>query len=502
MSQSNSTPLYLGIDLGTQSLKAVLFDPTKSAVVASESSKLDVDRDDEGKAEQNASDWLQAFENAVTALPSDLRQQIAAVGVSGQQHGFVPVDANGEVLTPVKLWCDTATQKECDELYDAVGGPSAAIAHSGNAIVTGYTAPKVRWLKNNNPDAYAKLAHILLPHDYLNFVLTGKYTMEMGDASGTGLLNVQDRCWSAEMISAIDSERDLRHCLPDLIEAHDIAGEVTDKCAQWLGIPAGIPVSCGGGDNMMAAIGTGNVKSGSVTMSLGTSGTVFATSDTPVIAKDGSIAAFCSSTGAWLPLLCTMNCTISTEIMRDLLNAPLDEFDDLIHSAKPGCDGVLTLPFFNGERTPNLPNGKGCVLGLTSTNTTRGNLLRSAAEGATFALRYGLESLITNGLKPTRIILTGGGSGSAQWRQMVADICGLPVVVLEQDEGAALGAALQALWVTNTDGSQAALEELCEAHLALDDSRSCQPNADTQQAYQVIYKRYQQAVSVIANLYE
>lgn len=502
MASQLSNSLYLGIDLGTQSLKAVIYCPNEQAVVASASSPLDVDRDSQGKAEQNADDWLQALHNSVKALPSELKGRVAAVGVSGQQHGFVPVDAEGKVLAPVKLWCDTATQNECDQIHAALGGLDEAIRVAGNPIMTGYTAPKILWLKNHHPELYAKMAKVLLPHDYLNFVLTNAYSMEYGDASGTALLNVRTRQWSQEVLKAIDSDRDWDSTLPSLFESHQVVGEVQESIASELGLPAGIPVSTGGGDNMMAAIGTGNVSSGAVTISLGTSGTVFATADQPVIDPEGASAAFCSSTGQWLPLLCTMNCTVSTELMRGLLDISIAEFDGQLGSVPATCDGLLTLPFFNGERTPNLPNARGTLLGVHSNNLTPAFLLRSAAEGATYALRYGLEKLIQQGLKPTKIILTGGGSKSAEWRQMVADICQLPVVILQQDEGAALGAALQSLWATTTDGTTGALEALCEQHLTTDAERCCAPNADLKGTYDEAYQRYLSAVDAVSKFYE
>ena len=270
--------------------------------------------------------------------------------------------------------------------------------------------------------------------------------------------------------------------------------------ADELGIPAGIPVAIGGGDNMMGAIGTGNVRPGNMTMSLGTSGTVYAHADEPIVDADGEIAAFCSSTGGWLPLLCTMNCTVTTELMRRLLDADIARFEAHVSEARRGAGGVITLPFFNGERTPNLPRAKACIVGLDSHNTRPENLLRSAVEGATFALRYGLDRLGDLGIEVQEILATGGGAGSATWRQVVADVCGAPVTVLRQDEGASFGAALQALSILD-GGRGGDLTALTEQHLARNEGLCCEPDPSSARFYEETYQRYQEAVSAIRPLY-
>ena len=252
---------------------------------------------------------------------------------------------------------------------------------------------------------------------------------------------------------------------------------------------------------MMGAIGTGNLSAGKVTMSLGTSGTVYAHSDQPAIDPQGEIAAFCSSTGAWLPLLCTMNCTVTTELMRSLLKTDIAEFERQISLAPRGSEGIITLPFFNGERTPNLPRAKACITGLDSHNTRPEHLLRSAVEGATFALRYGIDRLNTLGIEASEIVLTGGGSNSATWRQVVADVCGSPVTVLQQDEGASFGAALQALFVLES-GERKDLSQLAQEHLSRKEAWCCEPQESAVNFYQDSYQNYQQAVRVIAPLYQ
>lgn len=488
----------VGIDLGTQALKVVFYDFEQREIVATESRSLDIFQDETGVAEQQSHWWVTALRDALAKVDPDVRGSARAIAVSGQQHGFVAVDASDAVIAPVKLWCDTSTEEECSEIMDAFGGRDVCIEKVGNPIVAGYTASKVRHLKKAHPRVYEKLDGILLPHDFLNLYLTGERCMEMGDASGTGFLDVRGRCWSGNMLQAIDPDRDLRECLPRLRTANEPIAKLGSERAAELVMPAGVPVAIGGGDNMMGAIGTGNVRPGNVTMSLGTSGTVYAYSNNPVVDPKGNIAAFCSSTGGWLPLLCTMNCTVTTELMRGLLDADINSFEAQISSASRGADGVITLPFFNGERTPNLPNAKGCIVGLTSHNTKPENLLRSAVEGATFALKFGIDELAKLGVKAEEIVVTGGGAKSDQWRQLVADICNAPVAVLDRDEGAAFGAALQALQLVETG---AAIEELADRHLGKDMGRCCEPRSAAVETYRDVYQEYERAVAAVAGMY-
>jgi xylulokinase len=491
----------VGIDLGTQSLKAVFYDFTARQVVASASAGLDLYRGDDGAAEQQAHWWLNALHDVMNKVDADIRKSAAAVGVSGQQHGFVALGRSGEVLAPVKLWCDTSTIAECDQITSAFGGAQTCLDQVGNLILPGYTASKVRWLKNQGEGLYDQLDCILLPHDYLNFYLTGERCMEAGDASGTGFLDIRERCWSAPMLAAMDPDRDLSECLPPLRKTLGAVGSVTGEAARKTGLPQGIPVSTGGGDNMMGAIGTGNVSPGRVTMSLGTSGTVYAYSHQPVIDPRGEIAAFCSSTGGWLPLVCTMNCTVTTEQMRRLLQADISGFEEQVGKAPRGSEGVITLPFFNGERTPNLPQAKACILGLDGQNTRSENLLRSALEGSTYALRYGTDRLRDLGIDASDIRLTGGGAGSATWRQVVADVCQAPVTVLDQDESACFGAALQALCVLD-GGAKSDLQPMLDAHLSRNQPLCCEPDPSAVSFYQDTYREYRKAVHTMTALYQ
>lgn len=493
----------LGIDLGTQSLKVVFYDYEARDVVASASAPLEVMRDTTGRAEQEASWWLVALKQALQQVSEGVRMSVGAVAVSGQQHGFVPIDGNGEVLHAVKLWCDTSTQKEADEIMENCGGRERCIELAGNPVLTGYTAPKIRWLLKHHPDKYRNMAEVLLPHDYLNFVMTGRAVMEYGDASGTALLDVRNRRWSRELMRAVDPSRDLASCLPELVEPAEVIGHTSDQFSREFGLPAGIPVAPGGGDNMMGAIGTGNVVPGQLTMSLGTSGTLYAFADRPIVDPDGNIAAFCSSTGGWLPLLCTMNCTLATELMKKPLAIDNAGFDAAIEAVPAASGGLIVLPFFTGERTPNLPSASASVLGLNAENCDRGHLLRATVEGATYGLRFGLDELRRLGIESSEIVLTGGGANSRIWRQIVADICRLPVVRLAQDEGASFGAALHALWVLERqEDSGRGIGDLTREHIVKRPDLTCTPDETTSDRYADGYAAYRRAIAGVAPLFE
>ncbi|WFC43746.1 xylulokinase [Pseudoxanthomonas sp. SE1] len=489
-----------GIDAGTQSLKVVVYDAAARALVATASAPLDLMGGDDGRREQHPADWVAAMQACFDRIDPAVRARIVALSVSGQQHGFVPLDAEGNVLAPAKLWCDTSTTAECAQIMDAVGGSTATIALAGNPILAGYTASKLPWTKTHRPDAYARLATILLPHDYLNFVLTGQRFCEYGDASGTGWLDVRTRTWSAELLHATDAERDLAECLPP-IAAPDALFDINPTAAARLGLPATAKVAVGGGDNMMAAIGTGCVEEGRLAMSLGTSGTLFAYSDTPVVDPDGAWAAFCSSTGGWLPLICTMNCTVATEQVAKAFGFSTREGDAHLHATPPGADGLVMLPFLNGERTPDLPRGKGVLAGMDTNNLTAAHVYRAAMEGATYSLKYGFDAFVRAGMCFDRIVLTGGGSNSAAWRQMVADVFGLPVEVPVQSEGAAFGAALQALWALGrAEGEGASIADITHEHIAFDAALSATPDASRAQAYATAYTRFLQHLDAVTPL--
>lgn len=449
--------IFLGVDCGTQSTKVIALDDETGDILAQASKAYGIIEGlPSGHLEQHPHSWSDAMDESISAVVAQLgsrRTEIAGIGVSGQQHGFVPLDEQGQVIRPAKLWCDTSTAPQCDEIRSHFGGTPALIKLLGNDMLPGFTAPKILWLKQNEPQNFAKLAHILLPHDYLNFHLTGAYTMEFGDASGTALLDVRARQWCQPVVDYIDPA--LAEKLPPLQSSRQPAGILRPELAEKWGLKSDVIVSSGGGDNMMGAIGTGNVSVGRVTASLGTSGTIYAYAEKPVIDPEGEIAAFCDSTDAWLPLLCTMNVTVATELVGKLLAMDHRQLDTAVRSVPAGADGLLFLPYLNGERTPNLPNGSGMLHGLTPHNFTPAHLARAVMEGATLGLAYGLQRLRSLGVTPSEIRLTGGGSKSAVWRQLCADIFGCRVVTLKSAEGAALGGAIQALALVRTEKSVA-----------------------------------------------
>jgi len=438
--------IALGIDCGTQSLKTIVLDGDSGKLLASSTRAYDVIEGlPPGHLEQEPEVWWHAVEETVGEVLSALgrrRDEVGALGVSGQQHGFVPLDTEQRAIRPAKLWCDTSTAAQCDEIRETLGGPSNVIKLVGNDMLPGFTAPKILWLKQNEPANYARLAHVALPHDFLNLRLTGNLRMEYGDASGTALLDVRRRVWSPEVCTAVDD--DLVGKLPAVGSSRKACGMLSADLRRTWGLGE-VTVSAGGGDNMMAAIGTGNVRPGGVTASLGTSGTIFACAEKPVVDPEGEIAAFCDSNDRWLPLLCTMNVTVATELFRKMFGWDHERMEKEILSVPPGAGGLLFLPYLQGERTPNLPHGCGVLHGMNTSNTTPAHVARAVMEGVTLGMAYGLRRMEQLGVKPVVIRLTGGGSNSSVWRQICADVFGYPVVTLRSSEGAALGAAIQAL---------------------------------------------------------
>jgi xylulokinase len=483
--------LFIGIDSGTQSTKAVALDLDTGRIVAeARAPHTLIPGLPAGHMEQHPAEWTAALDQTIGAVAARIdRTRVRGIGVSGQQHGFVPLDAAGAVIRPAKLWCDTSTTAECDLLSKKLGGAKAAIRTAGLPFLPGYTAPKILWLKRHEPANYRKLRHVLLPHDYLNFHLTGNYFMEHGDASGTALMDVRKRTWSTKAINAID--KNLADWLPPLSASSEAAGTLRPELAQKYGFSPDVVVSAGGGDNMMGAIGTGNVTPGVVSASFGTSGTIYALSAKPVVDPHGEIAAFCSSTGGWLPLLCTMNVTLVTEQFRRLFGWDHAELDYAVASAPAGAGGLALLPYFDGERTPNLPRGTGVLAGLNRATLTPGSLARAAMEGVTLNMNYGLRRLAALGMKPREIRVTGGGARSAVWRQLMADIFGVPVVAMVEDEGAALGGALQAAWcVALREGRKAKLTDFTTGAVALDEATRCTPNAKHRAVYREMQAKH------------
>ncbi|MDB6038877.1 MAG: xylulokinase [Verrucomicrobiales bacterium] len=478
--------LILGIDSGTQSTKVLVVDARNGKVLGSASQSYDlIPNLPPGAKEQHPETWRDATAKAIRqALKASGAHgdEVKAIGVSGQQHGFVPLDKQGNVIRPAKLWCDTSTAPECAEITEKLGGLKNAIKELGNAVLPGFTAPKILWLKNHEPANYRRLATVLLPHDYLNFWLTGDKTMEFGDASGTALLDVRKRRWSDAVIKAIDPELETK--LPAVQPSDRPAGKLQAGTAKALGLSVGVIVSAGGGDNMMGAIGTGNTRPGVITASFGTSGTIYACAGKPVVDPRGEIAAFCDSTNQWLPLLCTMNVTVATEMVRRDFELTHEQFEKLAGKAPTGCDGLLLLPYLEGERTPNVPAGTGTFLGVTTRTFTAHHFARAVMEGVTLGMNYGLRRLSQLGVKPTQIRATGGGAKSKLWRQIMADVFNAEVVTLKVSEGAAYGAALQALWCWRREfGEKVSIADITDAFVSLNHAETAVPNSKHRSVY-------------------
>lgn len=426
--------LFLGLDVGTQGTKALVYDAAGGRVVARGAAAYGLlPPAAPGAAEQHPQTWLDGLCAALRqALAGVERRALRGIGVSGQQHGCVALDARDQVLRPAKLWCDTATAAEAAELSQRLGRP----------VPAGFTASKLLWLKRHEPQHFARLHRVLLPHDYVNFWLTGRAVAEAGDASGTGYFDPRARAYDAAACAAIDAN--LAERLPPLVAADAPIGTLAPAVAEQLDLPPGLPVAPGSGDNMMSALGAGAVREGVLVLSLGTSGTLFGYAPQPVLDPAGWIAPFCDATGGGLPLLCTMNCTTAAEEVRQAFGADHATLTAEAAAVAPGCDGLQFLPYLAGERAPNWPHASGALLGLRGGGLQRGRLYRAALEGATLALRQGSDHLARLGVRLEELRLVGGGAKNALWRQIAADVFAVPVQLPAEAETAALGAALQA----------------------------------------------------------
>jgi len=478
--------LLIGIDSGTQSTKALIVEAKSGKVLGAASVAYDlIPNLPPGAKEQHPRTWRSATARAIKGALKQAKAnagEVVAIGVSGQQHGFVPLDKNGEVIRPAKLWCDTATAAECDEIMVAHGGLKSTIKAQGIGVLPGFTASKILWLKKHEPKNFAKLATVLLPHDYLNFWLTGERVMEFGDASGTALLDVRKRQWCERTLKAIDTG--LADKLPPLISSDQPAGRLQASTARALGLNPGVLVSAGGGDNMMGAIGTGNTRQGTVTASFGTSGTIYACANKPVVDPAGEIAAFCDSTNRWLPLLCTMNVTVATEMMRLDFGYTHEQFEKKAASVPPGAERLLLLPYLEGERTPNVPDGTGVMIGINTRTFSASHYCRAAMEGVTLGMNYGLRRLAQLGVQAKQIRATGGGAKSKLWRQIMADVFNAEVVTLKVSEGAAYGGALQALWCWRLQkGERVNISDITDQFVTLNRPETATPKKNAVAAY-------------------
>lgn len=488
--------MYIGVDCGTQSTKVIVVDGRDGRIVGEASRPHRLEQSDSGRREQPVQEWVDAFRGALgEALESAGigGERVRAIGISGQQHGMVALDKDGTPVHPAKLWNDTETAEHNARLIERLGGETGCLDKLGLVLQTGYTASKVAWLRDTHPQAYARIATLLLPHDYLNFWLTGERVAEAGDASGTGYFDTRTRQWRRDVLALIAPELDADTVLPRLIESGEPVGTILPELARELGLNADVLVASGGGDNMMGAIGTGNIEAGLVTISLGTSGTIAVHSPEPVVPDNAMVANFCASHAGWLPLICTMNVTSATTTIRELVGLDLEGFNRAVAEAEPGAGGITLLPFFSGERVPALPQAQASLRGMTSFNTRPENLCRAAVESATFGLRYGLELLGPLAEQATQVRLVGGGAKSPVWRQIVADVLDVQVICPQVTEAAAFGGAIQARWCDRRDEA-VELETLCREWVKLDETTLTRPQPAVVERYHTLYRRYRDAL--------
>ncbi len=491
--------MFLGIDCGTQGTKALLLDASNGRVLGQGSASHDLISGPNGRREQDTEQWTAAFASATAAALAEAGvdgDAVLGIGVSGQQHGLVTLDAAGRVLRPAKLWCDTESAAENQRLLDWLGGEQGSLQRLGIVIAPGYTVSKLLWMKEQHPALFARIAHVLLPHDYLNYWLTGRCASEYGDASGTGYFDVHTRQWAPDILRHIDADGRLEAALPELIESHQPVGRIRPELAARLGLSPHAMVASGGGDNMMGGHRHRQYpprrhhhEPGHLRHAL----RLFRR--TPYQPATGSGHLLLIQRG-WLPLICTMNLTNANAAMRDLLELDLEAFNALVAQAPIGCEGVTMLPFLNGERVPGLPQASASLHGLTADNLSRANLCRAVLEGVTFGLRYGLDLLRESGIRSERIQLIGGGAKNPLWRQIVADMMATPVVCTHHGEAAALGGAIQAAWChARQQDAGASLEAICSRCVSLDERTAVAPVAESVRAYEQAYRRYRQLVA-------
>lgn len=443
----------IGIDLGTSGTKTVLFD-TNGNVIKSDLAEYPLYQPQNGWAEQNPADWYHAAVKTLKTVTDVIDgAEIAGIGISGQMHGLVMLDEQNEVIRPAIIWCDGRTAAECEEITTLVGR-ERLIEITANPALTGFTASKIMWVKKHEKENYEKCRHILLPKDYVRLMLTGEYASDMSDASGMQLMDIKNRCWSDEVLERLEIDKNL---LPKLYESPEITGYITEKAAALTGVPTGTPVVAGAGDNAAAAVGTGVVTNGKAFATIGTSGVVFAHTDTPTIDPKGRVHTFCCAVpNAWHVMGVTQAAGLSLKWFRDNFCAeeiseataknvdPYYLMDQEAEQSPVGCNNLIFLPYLMAERTPHLdPDCRGVFFGLSAMHTKR-DLIRAVMEGVIYSLRDCCGVLNEMHVLPDDITACGGGAVSPLWRGMMADIFQMPVKTITSKEGPALGAAILA----------------------------------------------------------
>jgi xylulokinase len=428
----------VGVDVGTTGARGVAVDET-GEVVATATSSYELRTPRPLWTEQDPRDWWRGVEVVLGRLAGELGSRIVGVGLTGQMHGAVFLDSAHQVIRPALLWNDQRTAKQCAEITERIGAERLTRI-TGNPALTGFQAPKVLWLREEEPERYARVAHVLLPKDHARLHLTGQLATDASDAAGTLFLDLQERCWSDVILEALEIPG---AWLPAVYESPEPTGTVSAGVASALGLRAGIPVAAGGGDNAAAAIGTGIVQEGVLSSSIGTSGVLFAHTETASPDPSGRIHAFCHAVPRKCCLLgVTLSAGGSLRWWREVTGLDYDALVGEATSVGPGAEGLIFLPYLTGERTPHLdPQARGMFFGLTARHT-RAHMTRALLEGVLFSLRDALEVMRQLGVRPAAVVATGGGSSSPLWLRLQADVYGTVIRRTVIQEGAAYGAAL------------------------------------------------------------
>ena len=432
--------VHVGLDVGTGGARAVAVDES-GGVVAEASSEYPLASPRPGWTEQDPADWWEGAREALGRVAAEAEGEIAGIGLTGQMHGSVFLDSSDAVIRPALLWNDQRTGPQCDEITRAVG-EERLISIAGNPALTGFQAPKVVWLRDEEPGNFGRVARVLLPKDYVRLMLTGEYATDASDAAGTLLLDVRARDWSEEILVALEIPAGW---MPKVYEGPENTGALKASVAEELGLPAGIPVAAGGGDNAAAAVGTGIVGPGLVNSSVGTSGVLFAHARDFNPDPSGRLHAFCHAVpGAYHLMGVTLSAGGSLSWWRETVGGDYDELVEAASEVPPGSEGLVFLPYLSGERTPHLdPRARGAFFGLTARHDAA-HMTRAVMEGVVFSLRDSLEIMRGLGVPVEDVRATGGGARSALWRGLQADVYATPVRHTVADEGPAYGAALLA----------------------------------------------------------
>jgi xylulokinase len=477
--------MLLGIDLSTTGAKALLVD-RDGRVVSSATTPLNLFTPHPLWSEQDPREWWEATVNSIRQALAGSTESVAAIGLTGQMHGLVLLDAEGQVLRPAILWNDQRCGAECDEIRLRVSREKL-VQITGNDALTGFTAPKILWVEKHEPEIHRRIRHILLPKDFIRYKLTGALAMDKADGSGTMLFDLRQRTWSPQILSALNISADW---LPPTFEGHEVTGEVTAQAAELTGLHAGTPVVAGGGDQAAQATGVGVVRPGTMAVTLGTSGVVFASTESPLIEPEGRLHAFCHVIeGRWHLMGVMLSAAGSLQWFHDKF-ARDRSFAELVDEAArvpAGSEGLIFLPYLSGERTPHPdPLARGAWIGLT-TRHGPAHLTRSILEGVAFGLKDMFCLMRDVGLASIdQIRVSGGGAKSSLWRQILADTLGAELVTVNTTEGAAYGAALLA---GVGIGTWSNVDAACAATIAVTDRVS--PNPKTTGTYESMYEEYQ-----------